>query len=370
MRRKSRAVWVAGVLGALALAVVAGAVAGDNISGGPTAQLVGAAKAEGKLNTIALPPDWANYGEIMSAFQKKYGIKITNANPNGSSAEENQAVVSLKGQSRAPDVVDDGPAFAIQGAQQGLFAPYKVSTWPTIPASMKDPAGRWVGDYWGVISFGVNTKVVKDVPRTWADLLKPEYKNMIALNGDPREAGAALAAVFAASLGNGGSVGNVEPGITFFQKLKQAGNLLPVDATPATIASGQTPITIDWDYLQLSYKKEVAKQGIDWQVVVPTQGRYGAFYAQAINASGPNPNAAKLWEEFLYSDQGQLLFLKGGTHPARFADLAKRGVIPKSMLAQLPPASDYTNVNFASDAQQTKGKNLVASEWGSKVAGT
>ncbi|MEI8105140.1 MAG: extracellular solute-binding protein [Actinomycetes bacterium] len=354
--------------GASVAAISAVALAASGSSINPA--LITAAKKEGKLNTIALPPDWANYGEIMSTFQSKFGIKITNANPDGSSAEENQAVVSLKGQGRAPDVVDDGPAFAIQGAQQGLFAPYKVSTWSTIPASMKDPQGRWVGDYWGVVSFGVNTKVVKDVPKTWADLLKPEYKNMIALNGDPRTSGSALAGVFSAALGNGGSVSNVEPGITFFQQLKQSGNLLPVDATPATIASGQTPITIDWDYLQLSYKKEVAKNGITWQVVIPATGRYGAFYAQAINATAPNTDAAKLWEEFLYSDQGQLLFLKGGTHPARFADLSARGVIPKALLAALPPATSYTNVKFATDAQQTTAKNLVASEWGPKVAGS
>jgi putative spermidine/putrescine transport system substrate-binding protein len=357
-----------GAVGAAALVAATAGLAAVTV--GPSPELVAAAKQDGKLNTIALPPSWANYGEIMSTFQKKYGIKITNANPNGSSAEENQAIVSLKGQDRAPDAVDVGPAFAIQGAQQGLYAPYKVSTWSTIPAPMKDPGGKWVGDYWGVISFGVNTKVVKDVPKTWADLLKPEYKNMVALNGDPRTAGAALAAVFSAALANGGSVGNVGPGIDFFRKLKDVGNFVPVDATPATVASGQTPITIDWDYLQLSYKNDLAKQGIGWQVVIPQKGRYGAFYAQAINANAPNASAAKLWEEFLYSDQGQLLFLKGYTHPARFADLAKRHKIPAALLKALPPAESYTGVKFANDAQQTKAKNLVAAQWGSKVAGS
>ncbi len=364
----SRRALIGGGTAALTLVTAAFAAASTHV--GPSADLIAAAKKEGKLNTIALPPDWANYGEIMSTFQKKFGLKITNANPDGSSAEENQAIVSLKGQDRAPDVVDDGPAFAIQGASQGLFVPYKVSTWSTIPASMKDASGKWVGDYWGVVSFGVNTKLVKDVPHTWADLLKPEYKNMIALNGDPRTSGSALAGVFAAALGNGGSVSNVEPGISFFAKLKSSGNLLAVDATPATIASGQTPITIDWDYLQLSYKAEAKKQGVDWQVVIPSTGRYGAFYAQAINANGPNPNAAKLWEEFLYSDEGQLLFLKGGTHPARFADLSKRGAIPASLLKNLPPASSYTNVTFANDSQQTAAKAKVAAEWATKVSGT
>ncbi|MDR7579518.1 MAG: ABC transporter substrate-binding protein, partial [Armatimonadota bacterium] len=101
-------------------------------------KLIAAAKREGRLNTIALPPDWANYGEIMQRFSQKYGIRINNASPNASSAEELQAVRSLKGQRRAPDVLDIGPSFAIQGKQEGLFAPYKVQTWNTIPDTMKD----------------------------------------------------------------------------------------------------------------------------------------------------------------------------------------------------------------------------------------
>ena len=332
------------------------------------ADLIAAAKKEGKLNTIALPPDWANYGEIMAAFQKKYGIKITNANPNGSSAEENQAIVSLKGQKRAPDVVDVGPAFAIQGAKDGIYAPYKVSTWATVPASMKDAGGMWIGDYWGVVSFGVNTKLVKNVPTSWADLLKPEYKNQVALNGDPLQAGAAFAGVYSAALANGGTLANISPGIDFFKKLKDVGNFIPVGVTPATIASGQTPIAIDWDYLNFANVAALKKSGVDFKVAVPKTGVYGAFYAQAISATAPNPNAAKLWQEFLYSDEGQLLFLKGGTHPARFADLAKRGKVPAAMLAALPSPSAYAKVRFASSEQQTAAKAKLATEWPAKVA--
>jgi len=110
-------------------------------------ELLAEAKKEGKLNTIALPPDWANYGEIMSTFSKKYGIPITNDNPNGSSAQENEAIRSLKGDSRAPDVVDVGPAFAVSGTAEGLYGKYFVSTFSTIPRSMKDTRGYWWGDY-------------------------------------------------------------------------------------------------------------------------------------------------------------------------------------------------------------------------------
>src|SRR5260221_1838143 len=116
--------------------------------------LVAAAKKEGHLNTIALPPDWANYGEMLSTFTKKYGIGITNDNPDGSSAQENEAVRSLKGDSRAPDAVDVGVSFAISGANEGLYAKYFPSNYATIPRALKNTRGLWMGDYWGAVSIG------------------------------------------------------------------------------------------------------------------------------------------------------------------------------------------------------------------------
>jgi putative spermidine/putrescine transport system substrate-binding protein len=328
-------------------------------------ELVAQAKKEGHLNTIALPPDWANYGEIISTFQKKYGIPITNDNPDGSSAQENEAVRSLKGDSRAPDVVDVGPAFAVSGTAEGLYGKYFVSTFSTIPRSMKDTRGFWWGDYWGAISIGYNQNLVPNPPKTWKDLLKPEYKGKVALNGSPLTSNSAVSGVIAAAMANGGGPKDVTPGIDFFATLKKSGNFIPVGTTSATVASGQTPISIDWDYNNLAYIKEFP--AARWAVSIPSDGVYGGYYAQAINATAPHPWAARLWEEFLFSDQGQVLFLKGFAHPARFNDLAKRGKVPKALLNALPPAPLYAKAKFASLGQQTAAKATIASQWPSKV---
>jgi putative spermidine/putrescine transport system substrate-binding protein len=328
-------------------------------------EMIAEAKKENHLNTIALPPDWANYGEIMSTFQKKYGIKITNDNPNGSSAQENEAVRSLKGDKRAPDVLDVSPGFAISGAAEGLYTKYFNTNFLTIPRAMKDTRGFWTGDYWGAISIGYNANLIKTAPKTWKDLLKSDYKGKVALNGSPLTSGSAVGGVFAAAIANGGSLNDVGPGIDFFAQLKKAGNFITVQSTPQTVASGQTPISIDWDYLNLAYVKEFP--AANWKVTVPSDGVYGAYYCQAINATAPHPWAARLWQEFVYSDQGQLLWLKGFSHPARFQDLARRKVIPKSLLTALPAASIYSQVKFASSGQQTRAKALIAQEWPSKV---
>lgn len=323
--------------------------------------------AGGALNVIALPPTWANYGNIIKTFQAKRGVTVNSAAPDDSSAEELAAIKSLKGLSREPDVVDVSPSIAVEG--ESFFQPYKVSTWSTIPANMKHPKGLWYGDYYGVISFGTNRSVVKTPPLDWSDLKKPMYKGMVAIDGDPRSAGDAFAAVWAAALANGGSLDDIMPGLEFFAELKKVGNWNPTDCYPANISKGTTPIAIEWDYLNLGYVKQFNGHP-KFTVSIPLTGKFGNFYAQAISKYAPHPAQAREWEEFIYSDEGQLLYLAGYAHPARYADLAARGKIPESLAKQLPPASQYKGVKFPNQAQTKKAAAVVAAHWQSMVGGS
>ncbi len=366
-----------GALGGLGLAALSRGLdlstvfAAAEAAGGftPDPMLVSAAKKDGHLNVITLPRDWANYGAIMDTFNKTFGITIADAIPDGSSAQEIAAIQNLKTSNRAPDVVDVSPAWAAKGVSDGLFIPYKVSTWNTIPANMKDPNGLWVGDYYGVPAFISVNSVVKQAPKQWDDLLSPSLKGMVALGGDPRQAGEAFGAVFGAALANGGSLDNIEPGINFFSKLKKLGNFNPTFALNANIAKGATPVAIRWDYLLLA-ARDVFNGNPAVTVSVPTGKNYAGYYCQAISKTAPYPNAAKLWEEFLYSDQGQLLFLAGYTHPVRYPDLAKRGVVPAALAAKLPSAAAYKNVQFATAAQINAAQTILAAQWGPKVSGS
>src|ERR1700759_815288 len=150
-----------------------GAAASAAAAGGGMNALVAAAKKEGTLNVITLPANWANYGTIMKDFTAKYGIKINDANPDGSSQDELNAVNQLKGQDRAPDVLDMGTAFAVKGAQSGILAPYKVATWASIPADAKASDGTWFADYGGYVAIGDNADKGKTPPTSVAALLKP-----------------------------------------------------------------------------------------------------------------------------------------------------------------------------------------------------
>src|SRR5690242_6495675 len=319
--------------------------------------LIAAAKKEGQLNVIALPPDWANYGEIIKAFGDKYGIKVNSAQPDASSQDEINAANQLKGQGGAPDVFDLGGAVA--AANTALFAPYKVATFADIPDNLKDANGTWVNDYGGYMSIGYDSSKVP-APAAVADLLKPQYKGKVALNGDPTQAGAAFSGVVMAALGSGGSADNIAPGVDFFSKLKKAGNFLPVDPTPATVESGQTPVVIDWDYLNVAQGAKL-KGKLDWKTAVPANAVVGSYYVQAINKGAPHPAAARLWEEFLYSDQGQNLWLKGGARPVRADAMQKAGTIDATAFAALPKV-EGTPV-FLTDEQTTKAKDYLAANW-------
>lgn len=326
--------------------------------GGMTA-LVAAAKKEGTLNVIALPPDWANYGNIIKGFTAKYGIKITSANPNGSSQDEVNAITQLKGTDRAPDVVDVGMAVAL--ANTADFAPYQVSTWADIPAAQKEPTGLWFQDYGGFMSIGYDSSKVPTITSV-DDLLKPAFKGKVALNGDPTKANAALNGVMMISIAEGGSADDISKGVDFFHKLKQAGNFVPVQATTATVKNGTTPVVLDWDYLSATHGTDVPT----WKVFVPPNAALGGFYAQAINKAAPHPAAARLWEEYLYSDEGQNLWLKGGARPVRQAAMTTAGTIDAAAAAALPPVTG-TPV-FLSPDQATAANTYLGSNWAKAIS--
>jgi len=331
----------------------------------PMMALVDAAKAEGTLTTIALPDSWCNYGEVISTFKAKYGIDVTVITPDASSAAEIEAIKANKDNKgpQAPDVVDVGLSFGPSSVAEGLLMPYKVSTWDSIPDSTKDADGYWYGDYYGVMAFLVNTDVQPDVPHDWADLLDPKYNGQVALSGDPRISNQAIQAVYASALANGGSLDNAQPGLDFFAKLNAAGNELPVIASNGLVAKGEVAVRITWDYNGLAALDEFAGNP-KAELVIPATGRFGGMYIQAISAYAPHPNAAKLWMEFLYSDEGQNLWLKGYCHPIREQDMRDRGVIPADLLAKLP---DVTGAVFPSLDQLNAAKALITGSWDSVV---
>jgi ABC-type Fe3+ transport system substrate-binding protein len=200
-----------------------------------------------------------------------------------------------------------------------------------------------------------------------AELLDAQYKGQVALNGNPTQAAAAFRGVWAAALANGGSLDDIGPGIDFFVDMKNAGNFNPVESTPATVQNGETPISLDWDYVNAGLTDTLKQAGIEWQVNVPTDGVFGSFYSQAISKFAPHPAAARLWQEFLYSDEGQNIWLKGLSRPVRLDAMQEAGTADEEALAALPEVD--ASVEFPDDEQQTAAQKVVSDRWNSEMSG-
>jgi len=332
--------------------------------------LIEAAQKEGSLNVIALPRDWCGYGPLIGGFENAFGIRVTELTPDGSSSDELDGLRSAKAGSLVPtpDVVDMGPAFAALAKTDGLIQPYKVATWDSIPVDAKDAGGYWYGDYFGVLVFETNTALVKHPPRDWADLQSPELAHAVALPDDPRQSNEAIRAVYAAGYSTGaqGAAAAAEAGLNFFAALRRSGNLVGNGGSAETLTDGRTPVVIRWDYLAIP--DQVALAGnppID--IAVPPSAVIGDYYVQAISAFAAHPNAAKLWMEYLYSDQGQIGFLRGACHPIRFNALVRAGKIPADVATHMPPAEAYTHVLFTSLDDKRAAKSVITKGWASEV---
>ena len=330
--------------------------------------LVAAAKAEGTLTTIALPHDWCNYGAVIEGFKAKYPeITVNELNPNAGSGDEIEAIKANKDNTgpQAPDVIDVGLSFGPAAKAEGLIQPYKVSTWASIPDSAKDAEGYWYGDYYGVLAMAVNKDVVTDAsPASFADLKDPKYAAMVAIPGDPRTGNSSMMSLYAAGTAMGGKGGAdaATAGIAYLKELKDSGNFVEVGGSAQNFAQGTTPIMMDWDYNVLAMRDKLAGNP-PMDVVIPSDGVIAGVYVQAISAYAPHPNAAKLWMEYIYSDEGQLGWLSGYCHPIRFDDMVARGVIPADLMAKLPPADAYAKAVFPTLDEQSSAKAVVAETW-------
>jgi putative spermidine/putrescine transport system substrate-binding protein len=320
--------------------------------GGGVDAICAAGKAEGQVTLIATPNNWANYGQMITDFQTKYGIKVQSDKPDANSQDEINQATQLAGTGRQPDIFDLGSVVA--AAHTDMYAPYQPATWADIPDANKDPNGLWINNYTGFEAIAYDTKL-GDITKV-ADLADPKFHGKVALNGDPLKASAGFNGVVLAALANGGSADNIAPGVEFFKNLASTGNLIPVNPDDASVASGQTPVVIDWTYNQGGLISSLAPKGINWKIVIPSDAPpVAAFYNEAINKDAAHPAAARCWVEYVFSDAGQNTWLKGFALPVRLAAMQKAGTIDQTALAAVgAPATAPVQLTQAQTDAATK----------------
>jgi putative spermidine/putrescine transport system substrate-binding protein len=323
--------------------------------------LIAGAQKENKIVSYGMPREWANLGEMWDTYQQKYSIETWEDTDMGSATEI--AKFLAEKDNAVADIGDIGILFAPTAVQFGVVAPFKNETWDQIPDWAKHPDGLWATQYYGSLSFWVNTDVVDPVPQTWQDLLKPEYKGLVSID-DPRTAAQGNFTVIGAAFANGGDETNVQPGLDYFKQLYEIGNDGPTGLDLAKMQKGEVVLAIGWDYLGLGYRDSLEGQ-VNIEVVIPSDGGTVGPYVSIINKWAPHPFNARLMRNFILSEEGQLIYAKGYATP-----ILPNVELPAELAEKRPPAEAYAATKPINDwAAAVASFQMIADTWGNEVLG-
>ncbi len=317
--------------------------------------LISAAKKEGVVYSVGMPDSWANWKDTWRDLNNLYGLEHQDTDM--SSAQEIAKFEAERNNATA-DIGDVGFAFARVAVRKGVTQPYKPSTWNEIPGWAKDDKGHWALAYTGSIAFISNNKLVKHAPKSWADLLKGDYKVTV---GDVGVASQANNAVLAAAFANGGDESNLKPAIEYYAKLAKQNRLSFNNPSIANLEKGEVEVAILWDFNALSYRDRIDRDR--FTVSIPQDGSVISGYTTIINKFAKNPNAAKLAREYIFSDQGQINLANGYARPIR-SSIA----MPDDVQAKLLPNSQYKNVQPIKDFKAwEKSARKLPRQWQENV---
>lgn len=321
--------------------------------------LEAAAKAEGAVNSVGMPDDWANWKSTWTDLTAKYGL--VHMDTDMSSAQE-VAKFDAEKDNASADIGDVGAAFGPIAVAKGVTQPYKPSTWDQVPDWAKDKDGHWALAYTGTIAFIVNKKLLhgSDVPKSWADLRTGKYKVTI---GDVSTAAQAANGVLAAAIAMKGDETNIASGLQLFTELAKQKRLGINNPTIQTLEKGEVEVGVVWDFNGLSYKAKMANPD-DYVVLIPSDGSVISGYTTLINKYAKHPNAAKLAREYIFSDAGQINLANGNARPIRAEHLK----LPPEVQAKLLPSEQYKYVKPIKDqAAWEKTSKALPQKWNEQV---
>jgi len=276
------------------------------------------------------PPEWADWGTQLNAIKTKVGVTVPPDNKNSG-----QSLAQLVAEKASPvaDVTYLGVTFGIQARKEGVVTPYKPAAWNDIPAGLKDADGNWFTIHSGTLGFMVNVDALKGkpIPKTWADLLKPEYKGLIGYL-DPSSAFVGYVGAVAINQARGGTLDNFGPAIDYFKALMKNEPIVPKQTSYARVLSGEIAILLDYDFN--AYRAKY-KDKANVEFVIPAEGSLVVPYVMSLVNKGPNSVNGKKVLDFVLSDEGQAIWANAYLRPVRAS------AIPKDVQARFLPASEY-----------------------------
>lgn len=292
------------------------------------------------------PPEWADWGSMLKAIKADLGLEVPHDNKN--SGQTLSTLIADKAKPVA-DIAYFGVTFGIKAKEADVVAPYRPKYFDEIPAGLKAPDGSWFTIHYGTIGFFVNVDALRGVPvpRSWKELLKPDYAGLVGYL-DPTSAAVGYASATAANLALGGSFDNLRPGIEFFKALKKNRPIVPLQTAYARVLSGEIPIMFDYDFNTLRAKY---KDKCNCVFVIPQEGTIVLPYVMGLVKNGPHPDNAKKVLDYLLSDKGQAIWANAYLRPIRPAAMTP------DIAAKFPPAEEYKRARAIDYAKMEAAQN-------------
>ena len=276
------------------------------------------------------PTEWADWGTQLRAIKSKTGVTIPPDNKNSG-----QSLAQLVAEKASPvaDITYLGITFGIQAKKDGVLQAYKPAHWNDVPAGLKDPDGYWFSIHSGTLGFMVNVDALKGkpVPKSWADLLKPDYKGLVGYL-DPPSAFVGYVAAVAVNAARGGTLENFGPAIEYFRALKKNEPIVPKQTSYARVLSGEIAILLDYDFN--AYRAKY-KDKANVEFVIPAEGTLVVPYVMSLVGKAPHAADGKKALDFIMSDEGQAIWANAFLRPVR------AGAMTKEAQARFLPASEY-----------------------------
>lgn len=302
------------------------------------------------------PPEWADWGGMLRLLNQRQGILVPPDNKN--SGQSLAAMIAERAKPVA-DVVYLGGQVGPQAKAAGVIEAYQPQRFAQIPAALKDADGSWFTIHSGTLGFFVNTQALrgKPVPRSWADLLKPDYKGLVGyLN--PASAAVGQVGVIAANLALGGSYDDLAPGIRFFKQLQANAPIVPTQTAYARVLSGEIPILLDYDFN--AYRAQYVDQA-PTAFVIPQEGTQQLPYVMALVKNGPNPDNGRKLLDFVLSDEGQAHWAKAYLRPVFPA------AMPEDVKKRFLPDADYQRARAVDVLKLATASKAIAERYQKEV---
>jgi len=304
-------------------------------------------------------PNYANWGGVTALYKKTTGVTVP---PDMKGSSVAMAAIEKEKDHPIADVAYYSGAIGYQAARKGLHAPYLPKGSKAIPASLKDPKGMWFTVHTGAIAIIVNTKALagKPVPRSWSDLLKPVYKNMIAYD-DPTWGGTSYTFVYGINALMGGTAANFKPGLAYLKKLDA--NILnyPRESVYNGVLSGEVPIWINAD--GNGYKMKYEDHG-PIEVVIPREGSFSMPLVMGLVKGAPHEAEARRYLDWLLTPAAQAEMARGYFRPVI------AGSMPKEIEARFLPAADYRRVRDLSLGDSAAAADALKKAWLAEIRGS